>query len=282
MSAINLPEVNAWLDVAFATLEVVVIIGVTLHFLASMLVGRFQDLWLKGFWIKHDGPPIPPLPKVMHAINLSMFILLVFSGMSIRFPMWDGARLTMRYIHYFAMTVVAVNYLSRVGYAFFSKRRDYGEFAIKMPDIKSAIGVIMYYLYVKNTKPHVAKYNVLQKSLYVGIALMIPIQGLTGFSMLTQNIMLGHSPRYWMTFWWASAIGGIATAGAWMRVIHYTFNWLFIVMVTMHFYMAWSQDFPAFVTFFGFEWKGPGSDVWKEKRRAKGLPVPEPVHSEAH
>ncbi len=268
----------------FATLEVAIVIGVTLHFFASMLVGRFEKMWIKGFWIAHDGPPLPAMPKVQHFINLLMMVILAISGMYIRFPFFDGGRTAMRYVHYFAMTTVGINYLVRVGYAFLAKRRDYKEFSIGMKDIKSLPGVVMYYLYIKENKPHVAKYNVLQKILYVSIALMFPVQGFTGLSLLMQPFVFGYSPRYLLTFWWAPLVGGVAMAGAWMRLIHYTFNWLFIVMVSIHFYMAWSQDFPGLVSFFGFEWKGPGSEVWKAKLRAAGKPVPEPdtSHAEAH
>jgi Ni/Fe-hydrogenase 1 B-type cytochrome subunit len=280
--AITLTDLNIWLDVAFPTLEVVVLIGFILHFVASIFVGRFRKMWLEGHWTFHDKPEAAR--PIMHVINLSSFVLLIFTGMYIRFPWFDGGRDIMRIIHYVAMTVVILNYLTRIWYAFFSKRRDYKEFAIGLPDIKSAIGVVSYYLYLKPDKPHIAKYNVLQKTLYVTLAVMIPVQAYTGLSLLQQQFVFGYSPRYLLTFWWASLFGGLAMAGAWMRLVHYTFNWLFIVMVTIHAYMALSQDAPSFWVFFGREWTHAGSEVWRAKRIAAGKPVPEvkPAHGEAH
>lgn len=286
MSAINLAQINAWLDVIFPVLEVLIIGGLTLHFVAGVLVGRFRDTFVEGHWMKHDHE-IPPQPKIHHAVNLAMFVLLIFSGLYIRYPFFSGGREAMRWVHYVAMTVVIVNWSIRFGYAFLAKERDYKEFATRMVDLKAIPGTLKFYGYMSKVKPHVAKYNPLQKQLYLALAIMIPIQAITGISLLTQKFVMGYSPRYLLTFWWAPAVGGIATAGAIMRLVHFTFNWLFILMVSMHFYMAWSQDMPGLVDFFGGKWRGPGSDAWKEKRRAAGKPTPKQqpdvaAQSEAH
>ena len=75
----------------------------------------------------------------------------------------------MRWVHYVAMTIVIVNLIVRLWYAFASKRRDYREFAITRRDITTAPMVIAYYLFLipPEKKPHLGKYNVMQKSTYM-------------------------------------------------------------------------------------------------------------------
>ena len=284
MWAINLGDLNTWLDVAFSTVEALVFVGLIAHFLGGMLYGRFRKQWLEGVWLIHDGHPTT-LRKIMHVTNLTMFLTLIFTGLSIRFEFFSGSREIMRYLHYIAMTVVIFNYLSRVRYAFFGKNRDFKNFAIRKADIMSIPAVVMYYIYLKPTKPHVADFNVLQKIVYNTFAVMIPLQAYTGLCLIQQNLVFGYSPRYLLTAWWAGSVGGVAMAAAWMRTAHYTFNWLFIVMVSMHAYLAFSQDAPAFWNFFGFEWRGSGSEAWKERLRAQGKPIPEQpdaAHEGAH
>jgi Ni,Fe-hydrogenase I cytochrome b subunit len=262
--------VNVWLDVVFTTLICVVGIALPIHFGISFFNGRFRNSWIEGNWPHHDGPHPPPLPKVLHFVHLAMMVVLAFTGMYVRFPFFDGGRTTMRWIHYVAMTIVGIVFVWRIWYAFFSSRRDWKEFAIGQRDLKSALGIMMYYAYLSNNKPHVAKYNVMQKMSYDLFAILMVVQGFTGLTLIMTPFLFGYSPRYWLTFWWADLIGGVAMAGAWMRIVHYVCNWLFIIMTTIHVYLAATADIPTALDFFGIEYSG--KVAWRD----------DPGHADSH
>jgi Ni,Fe-hydrogenase I cytochrome b subunit len=247
-----LTQVNVWLDVVFTALYVVVVVGLSGHFLGNLLTKRAYRRFVKKEWPHHEGPPVPFLPKFLHFQHVAMMFLLGFSGMYIRFPFFDGGRTAMRYLHYFAMIVVTVNIVWRLWYAFLSKQRDYREFAITKQDIVTAPKVVLYYIFVKPSKPHLAKYNVMQKGTYTLFVPLMLIQAFTGFSLVTATFIFGLSPRDIFVGWWLGPIvGGTALAGAWARVAHYVVNWLFIILTTVHAYLSITEDMPAFLNFFG-------------------------------
>lgn len=257
MCAIDLTQLNVWLDVIFTSLYVVILIALPLHFLGNILAGRAKRRFVGWEWPHHDGPPIPFLPKFLHFQHVFSMILLALSGLYIRFPstflpLWDNARTHMRWVHYVAMIVVTINLVWRLWYAFGSAKRDYREFAITKQDIVTMPKVILYYIFVKPSKPHLAKYNVMQKATYTIFAPLLVIQAFTGFALLTQEFIFGYSPRYLLVGWWLGALVGSADLAGWyMRIAHYIVNWLFIILTTIHVYLSLSEDFPAFLNFFG-------------------------------
>ena len=254
MSEIRLTQVNVWLDVVFTALYSIVVVGLAGHFLGNILTKRAYRRFVKGEWPPHEGPPIPFLPKFLHFQHIAMMFLLGFSGMYIRFPFFDGGRTAMRYVHYFAMIVVIVNLVWRLWYAFGSKQRDYKEFVISGKEIASAPKVVLYYMFVKPDKPHLAKYNIMQKGTYTLFPILLIVQALTGFALIQQDIIFGYSPRFLLVGWWLGPlVGGTALAGAWARVLHYTINWLFILLTTIHAYLASTENFPGLLDFFGIK-----------------------------
>ena len=134
-----------------------------------------------------------------------------------------------------------------------------------MRDITTAPKVILYYIFVKPSKPHLGKYNVMQKGTYIIFVPLLILQALTGFSMLTFTIpftsglsTFGHAgitPQDLLLGWWlGTMLGSVDLAGWYMRTAHYTITWLFIVLTTIHVYLSVTEDFPAFLDFFGLGW----------------------------
>ena len=241
------------MDAIFVLLWIGVLLFVVFHFSVSVPKGRFRKKFLEGKWPEHDHTPVFT-PKLMHWIHLSTMVALAISGLYIRFPFFDGGRTAMRYVHYVAMIIVTLNYFWRLWYAFLAKNRDYKKFAVTKRDLQSAMGVLAYYGYFSDNKPHVAEYNVMQKMSYLLFAVLMLAQMFTGFSLLTQTFLFGLSPREVLVGWWLGPlVGGVAVAGAWMRVFHYAINWLFIIMTTVHFYLAVAEDLPISLDFFGFK-----------------------------
>lgn len=247
-----LTQVNVWLDVIFFTLYPIILVALGVHFLGNILTGRAYRRFIKWQWPEHDGPPVKALPKFLHFTHLLCIGLLVLSGLYIRFPFFNGGRPAMRAVHYFAMTVVIVNLVWRLWYAFRSRVRDYREFVINQRDITTAPQVIAYYLFIKPSKPHLGKYNVMQKGTYILFVPLLIVQALTGLALLTAPTVMGFSARDLIIGWWLGPLlGSTALAGAWVRIVHYVINWLFIVIVTIHVYLSVSEDFAAFLDFFG-------------------------------
>jgi Ni/Fe-hydrogenase 1 B-type cytochrome subunit len=247
----NLTELNVWMDIAFTALYVVVIVALTIHFLFDIITGRFKKKWVDGEWPEHEHV-IPAMPKVIHFIHMICIILLAISGMYIRFPFFEGGRIAMRYIHYVAMIIVTITLFWRLWYAFFSKAKDWREFAVGRKDMGSLIAVAKFYAYLSNYKPHIAKYNVMQKLVYNVFLYLMFAQAFTGFALVVTPFIFGYSPRDLLVGWWLGALlGSTDLAGWWMRMAHYIINWLFIIMVTAHFYLSLTVDIPCSLDFFG-------------------------------
>jgi len=249
---VNFVELNVWLDTVFVVLWVVVVVFLAFHFLLFVTTGRFKKSFLEGNWPKHDSRP-PPLPKVLHFVHMGSMIILGTTGMLIRFPVMN--RVPVRYVHYVFMIIVTVVLIWRIAYAFFSKRNaDWGEFAIRREDVQSAVGVLAYYGYFSDKKPHVAKYNVLQKMSYNLFLYMMVAQAFTGFALVTAPILFNLSPRDLLVGWWLGPLAGSTDLAGWgVRTVHYILNWLFIIMTTVHLYLAFSADFPCMLDFFGIK-----------------------------
>ncbi|MFU8891077.1 MAG: cytochrome b/b6 domain-containing protein [Anaerosomatales bacterium] len=252
MSAIvSLTQLNIWLDVAFTSLYAVVLVALVIHFLGSIPKGRFRKKFILKKWPEHDHAP-GTQPKLLHHTHMLMMIVLAISGLYIRFPFFDGGRTAMRYIHYFAMIVVTINLIWRLWYAFLSKQRDWREFAITKEDAKSALGVILYYSYISNSKPHTSsKYNVMQKFSYQFFLVLMLMQVYTGFALVFTPIFWGYSPRDLLVGWWLGVfVGSTDLAGWYARTAHYVINWLFIIMTTIHVYLSATEDVPVTLDFF--------------------------------
>lgn len=228
---------NQWADVIFFALFLVVVVALFGgHLLGNILTGRFYKRFFLWQWPAHEEI-IPPAPKIMHGIHVICMILLAFSGFLIRFPIMD--RTPHRYIHYVAMYVVGINFLARVYYAFI---RDKKEFVLTWEDIKAVPATVKYYAFLAPDKPHLAKYNPMQKLTYgVVFPVLMVLQGYTGFSLVWPGIFL----------FWAQPLIGISGAVAYARIAHYIIAWLFIILTTVHAYLASTEGFSALLDFFG-------------------------------
>jgi len=253
----DITQFNVWLDVIFTALYVFILAFLVFHFTLFITTGRFRKSFIEGHWPEHDSRP-PAFPKVLHFTHMTSMIFLGFTGMYLRFPFFggEGARTIMRNAHYVFMIIVIVVLVWRVWYAFFSKTNaDWREFAIGREDLKSMLGVLAYYGYFSNNKPHVAKYNVLQKLSYNLFLYMMIAQAFTGLALLRWNVpLINVTVSQAMIGWWLGSWVGSAALALWIvRIVHYILNWLFIIMTTIHLYLAATADVPCALDFFGLE-----------------------------
>jgi Ni/Fe-hydrogenase 1 B-type cytochrome subunit len=252
---LDLIEFNVWLDTIFVVLFVFVLVFLLWHFAMFILTGRFRKSFIEGHWPEHEERP-PATPKVLHFVHMTSMIILAATGMYLRFPYFDGGRTFMRSTHFVFMTIVIVVLVWRVWYAFRSKTNaDWREFAIRKRDVKTATGVLKYYGYISNKKPHVAKYNVLQKMSYNLFLIMMVLMAFTGLALLRFDLpVIGMSPSELLVGWWLGPLVGDAASALWYtRMLHYVLNWAFIIMTTVHLYLAFTVDVPCALDFFGIK-----------------------------
>jgi len=250
-----LTTINVWLDVVFTALYVFILAFLVFHFSLFVYFGRFRKSFIDGVWPEHDSRP-PATPKVLHFVHMTSMIFLGITGMYLRFPFFYGGRTFMRTTHYVFMIIVIVVLIWRVWYAFFSKTNaDWREFAIGKKDLQSALGVLAFYGYFSNNKPHVAKYNVLQKMSYNMFLYMMILQAITGLALLKWNVpFLNVTVSQAIIGWNLGQIVGSASFALWIvRTVHYILNWAFILMTTIHLYLAASVDVPCALDFFGVQ-----------------------------
>ena len=249
----TLATINVWIDIVFTGLYVVIIAFLVFHFSLFVYFGRFRKSFIEGQWPEHDSRP-PRTPKLLHFVHMTSMIILGATGMYLRFPYFYGGRTFMRDTHYVFMVIVIAVLIWRVWYAFFSKTNaDWKEFAIGRKDVASALGVLAFYGYFSNSKPHVAKYNVLQKMSYNMFLYMMILQAITGLALLTFTIpLINMTPSDLLIGWWLGKLVGSGVMALWIvRTLHYVLNWAFILMTTIHLYLAASVDVPCALDFFG-------------------------------
>lgn len=162
--------------------------------------------------------------RVAHAVNLLAMITLAGTGFYIHRPTTPGIMSPVRYLHYVSAFILLVNLAVRIYYAFFGRYRDYREFK---PNWGRLPQQIKYYLFLSKEEVKTGLYNPLQRLAYLGIVILLILQGITGFA-------LGW-PGGVMAFLVNSL--GIAE----IRAIHYLFTWLFITFVIVHIYLVFTE-----------------------------------------
>jgi Ni,Fe-hydrogenase I cytochrome b subunit len=88
----------------------------------------------------------------------------------------------------------------------------------------------------------------MQKMAYAMFLVMMVAQALTGLFIWRYQVPILSVSLYGVT---ASLLGG---TGVWaMRTVHYILNWLFIILTTVHLYLAAHIDMPCTMDFFGIK-----------------------------
>jgi len=171
--------------------------------------------------------------RLLHWLNMLAITLLTLSGFYIHaplvfsvFPSMDKARL----IHFTFMYIVIFSVGFRIFYAF--RQGEAGEIAFHPRDIKGIPGLIRYYLFVSDRMPDYGKFNPGQKAMYTAWALLIGVQGITGF------ILYWPGPLGYLGY----LLGGLAM----VRLVHYLITWIFVCTVIVHVYLVFISGFEVF------------------------------------
>lgn len=204
-----------------------------------------------------------PLVFVMtHWINLVCMAMLIFSGMYIHYPFFDGFMGVARGMHFVAMFTILINLAFRVVAAFFVKTATQLGSREVDTDIKNWLPqaenrhqffeTVKYYLFFRKEGVISAKYGSLQKIAYLATIPLTLAAAYTGFALY------GPTMRWGFFAAGTSAVGSLMT----MRLIHYFLMWTFIVFTAIHAYLANIYSFaPSRII---FAWKeSPGHEHHK-------------------
>jgi Ni/Fe-hydrogenase 1 B-type cytochrome subunit len=176
--------------------------------------------------------------RIAHLVNLIAMVLLIVSGFYIYRPFAESIMGTMRYIHYVAGFILALNVVWRFYYSFLGKHKDYFEFK---PELGKILSVVKYYLFMGNKVDIKGKYNPLQKLVYFSIPFLIIYQGITGLALAYPDGALAG---------FIFAAGGLAN----VRALHYLGTWVFISITLLHVYaMLFEAPQQFWAMFFGKE-----------------------------
>lgn len=187
--------------------------------------------------LEHPWPAV-----IMHWAHLLAFFALIATGLQIHaHTNWFGALGAIRQVHFIGMYVFVLTTIVRIYWAFFGsgtaalgglqRHRDWRHFGLTMADIRALPSWVAYYLFLRRARPHVTKYNPLQKLTYVVLfPLGILVMALTGFSMF--------APTAGAMLWYTNLLGGLNT----VRLVHYLAMWVLIMFFMIHLYLVVVED----------------------------------------
>lgn len=266
-----LNTLNVWVDVVGLILALGVFAFIVIHFILSVLTGRVKKHFIEDYWDSlahrmHDpetygykqplGAGFPPPVRIWHWINIVSFIILLISGLYIRYPFFSGGREIMRLIHYVFMYIITANLIFR--FAIIARNpsslRDYLLF--DRQDLKVAPMVIKYYTFLGPPYPHYKKFNPLQRPTYPMIWGLLTLQAITGF-LIWRPTLAGPL---------AGLIGGPADLAAWSRLIHQINMRIMVMIATVHSYLGIMEDYPVLKVF--WFWQEP--DLTKYEHEEHG------------
>ncbi len=171
--------------------------------------------------------------RTAHLLNLLLMLVLAGTGFYIHRPLVGGLMGLARYAHIVAAFVLLVNLAWRIYYAFLGQYKDAREFK---PQLQALPRQIRYYLFLSNHEVKQGLYNPLQRLAYLGVIILLILQGILGFA-------LG----------WPQGIMGFLANGlglAEIRALHYLFTWFFITFVIIHLYLVLTETPQAFLEMF--------------------------------
>lgn len=187
--------------------------------------------------LQHPWPAV-----IMHWAHLVSFFVLIATGLQIHaHTAWFGPMSAVRTAHFLAMFVFLATTVVRLYWAFFGagsaalgglkRHPDWRHFVVTGREWREIGEWLRYYLFLRKTRPHTAKYNPLQKLTYgVLFPVGIVVMALSGFAL--------YEPTASAFAWVAVMLGGLNAA----RLVHYLAMWVLIALFMVHLYLVLVED----------------------------------------
>ena len=183
--------------------------------------------------------------RAFHWVHVASMIALAFTGYYIGNPfIIVPSEITqtylmgwMRYLHFIFAFVLALGSLVRV-YWFFAGGQ-YASWRDWIPTTRERLNFFWkqfkFYIFLERERPHYMGHNPVAGLSYAGLALMLLIQGLTGFALYAEP----YAGGFWrVVFGWLLTLFTNQT----LRLVHHVLMWLFAVFTIIHLYMAVLAD----------------------------------------
>ena len=171
--------------------------------------------------------------RAVHWVMAVSVVLLVLSGLNIRFPgliPWGfGTMNSARFVHFVSMYALIFAWFAYTVHLVFD---EFKTEVIGADDIKGLPNMIRYYFFLSGRHREYPRYNPLQKLSYNIVWVMVLVQVVTGAGM------------YWptRTMGLASYVGGLMA----LRVLHDFMTYIFISYTIVHVYLVFSSDIRDF------------------------------------
>ncbi|MBN1226663.1 MAG: cytochrome b/b6 domain-containing protein, partial [Deltaproteobacteria bacterium] len=228
-------QANCLVDKWGLIIYLFILIALFFHFLGNIVSGRFRERFILGNHkkITEEEYILPPI-RLIHWINFISILSLIITGFLIRYKLSKSYMQVWKRHHYCFIVLVLVNLIIRLIYAFVGKTKTYKDYLIGKKDILNTPQVIKYYLFLKDSYDHVAKYASLQKLAYTLFWWFLVVQGVTGTAILKPEVFLR-----WMDM-------PIDKSILLMRVIHVGVTWSYIVFISVHIYLSIMEGYTLF------------------------------------
>jgi len=172
---------------------------------------------------------------ILLRLTLVSVLFLIVTGFYIHYPfIGNGGGFLMslmRGVHFFAAGILTISVALRVILMFIGKNRDWSSFLPSFRDVALVPKVVCHYMHLCDMPKISKKYNPLQMMTYTAAFLLAIFQIISGFAL-----MYPEGGLAWFNY-------GIFGTEVNTRIAHYIINWVFVLFLIVHTYLAVRDSF---------------------------------------
>ncbi|MCJ7763717.1 MAG: cytochrome b/b6 domain-containing protein [Dehalococcoidales bacterium] len=172
---------------------------------------------------------------ILLRLTLVSVLFLIVTGFYIHYPIISNGggflMSLMRGVHFFAAGILTISVALRVILMFIGKNRDWSSFLPSFSDVALVPKVVCHYMHLCDMPKISKKYNPLQMMTYTAVFLLAILQIFFGFALMYPDGWLA-----WLNY-------GIFGTEVNTRIAHYIINWVFVLFLIVHTYLAIRDSF---------------------------------------
>jgi len=185
-----------------------------------------------------------PVVRWYHWVNVACMGTLAVTGFYIGNPFVETGGITdpyvtatVRFIHFVAATILGLNLIVRLYWAFVGNRyaRWKGVLPLDRERGRDLWEQFKYYFFLGSDRPCYVGHNPIAGISYAVLWLLTIVQGIIGLAL---NAEVNPGGFWWTWFGWLFGVSANQT----LRLIHHSLMWVFIIFFLVHLYMAVLDD----------------------------------------
>ena len=185
-----------------------------------------------------------PVVRWYHWVNVACMGTLAVTGFYIGNPFIETGGIpdpyvtaTVRFIHFVAATILGLNLIVRLYWAFVGNRyaRWKGVLPLDRERGRDLWEQFKYYIFLGSDRPCYVGHNPIAGISYAILWLLTIVQGIIGLAL---NAEVNPGGFWWTWFGWLFGVSANQT----LRLIHHSLMWVFIIFFLVHLYMAVLDD----------------------------------------